>query len=198
MKPKLTKEEDTQRTAGRPRSKTARAAILRAGYKLLRKAAVQSISAQQIAAEAGVSTATLYRWWPTKEAVLLDAYFSRVDTAPLLRRNGSPLQRLREHVLQVGELFTGKEGRLTARLIMAIQEDEALRQTFVDQLMRPKKELCTAVIKEAIARKELRPGTERYFFDMVFGAIFMRLLLRHEPVTKAFIGAVFDYAVELP
>jgi len=60
---------------GRPRSETARAAILDAADVLLLARGLDAVSMDAIAERAGVSKATIYRWWPTKEALALDALY---------------------------------------------------------------------------------------------------------------------------
>ena len=55
------------RTPGRPRSERAQKDILESAYKLLKTKEISSVSAQEIAHGAGVSTATLYRWWGSRE-----------------------------------------------------------------------------------------------------------------------------------
>src|ERR1700737_1735738 len=59
------------RPRGRPRSDASKEAILRAAYRLLKKRGIASVSAQELARQAGVSTATLYRWWKSKGAGML-------------------------------------------------------------------------------------------------------------------------------
>ena len=59
--------------------------MLRAAYRLLKKRGIASVSAQELARQAGVSTATLYRWWKSKEAVMLDAFLARVKPMGLIR-----------------------------------------------------------------------------------------------------------------
>jgi AcrR family transcriptional regulator len=157
---------------------------------------VQAISVQEIAAEAGVSTATLYRWWPTKEAVLLDSYTNRVDDTALLHADGSPLHRLRKHLMNVAQMFKGEEGRVSLRLLMAIQEDQILRGAFFERIYRPKVDRCLAVMREAVEQGELPRGTDlRLFLDSVFGVLLTNLILKHEDVDNALIGKAFDFAV---
>ena len=64
---------------GRPRSEKTRKAILKTAFRLLKEQGFDGVANQQIAKEAGVSTATLYRWWKNKQAILLDAY---LETTP--------------------------------------------------------------------------------------------------------------------
>src|SRR5258707_7339689 len=88
------------RPGGRPRSDAAKEAILRAAYHLLKKRGIASVSAQELARQAGVSTATLYRWWKSKEAVMLDAFLARVKPALAPPLEGSPLERLHQNVVR--------------------------------------------------------------------------------------------------
>src|SRR5882757_5338910 len=69
------------RPRGRPRSEQSKEAILEAAYDLLKKRGIRSVSAQELARRAGVSTATLYRWWKNKEAIMLEAFLARVKPA---------------------------------------------------------------------------------------------------------------------
>jgi len=63
------------RPRGRPRSEHARQKILEAAYKLLRDKGFNAVGSHEIAQAAGVSSATLYRWWKSKEEILFDACF---------------------------------------------------------------------------------------------------------------------------
>src|SRR5205814_8359863 len=113
------------RPRGRPRSDASKQAVLRAAYRLLKKGGIGSVSAQELARQAGVSTATLYRWKKSKEAVLLDAFLARVkpELAPPLE--GSPLERLHQSVVRGAEWLRSKDSPLAARLVTRSQADLA-------------------------------------------------------------------------
>jgi len=81
------------------------------------------VSAQELAREAGVSTATLYRWWKSKEAVLLDAFLARVKPALAPPLEGSPLERLHQSVVRGAEWLRSKDSPVAIRLISDVQED---------------------------------------------------------------------------
>src|SRR6476659_4652800 len=75
---------------GRPRSEQASNAILTAAAELLLEHGLAAINMDAVAARAGVSKATIYRWWPTKETLALDALYHEWDTArPELQDTGS-------------------------------------------------------------------------------------------------------------
>ena len=66
------------RAPGRPRSEEARQGVLKAAYQLLKAKGFQSVGSHQIARAAGVSSATLYRWWNSREEILFDACFEHM------------------------------------------------------------------------------------------------------------------------
>src|ERR1700743_1650675 len=61
---------------GRPRSARAHEAILKAAAGLLLENGLAAVSMDAVAERAGVSKATIYRWWPTKETLALDALYT--------------------------------------------------------------------------------------------------------------------------
>src|SRR5258708_33116905 len=67
------------RPRGRPRSDASKEAILRAAYRLLKTRGIAAVSAQALARQAGVSTATLYRCGKSTEAAMPDASLARVN-----------------------------------------------------------------------------------------------------------------------
>ena len=57
---------------GRPRSEKAKQAILTAASELLLEQGLHAMSMDDVAERAGVSKATIYRWWASKELLALD------------------------------------------------------------------------------------------------------------------------------
>ena len=157
---------------------------------------VDQISTQQIAREAGVSTATVYRWWPTKEALLLDAFLHVKEREMPMRGDGSPIERLRQHAIAAGRFLEGENGTVAARILMAIQEDKDLRRLFTEHLYLPHSSEMMLVAREAIAQGELPPATDlKLFLDTMFGACLCRLLMRHERVRRGDTETSFELAV---
>lgn len=169
----------SKRATGRPRSEQTRKAILKAAFHLLRKNGFHGVSTQQIAIEARVSTATLYRWWDNKQAILLDAYLETTrDILPGGRKRGSPLARLRQYTLRIAEFLASRNGRVFLHLLLAIQDDPALRMGFYQNVFLPRRAEGCAVVEDAIAAGELpRAVVPDFLINQLIGPQVMRALL---------------------
>ena len=113
-----------------------------------------------------------------------------------LSDKGTPLERIRGHILSCGKLFGGEDGRVTARIIAAIQDDDHLRKGFVEKLYLPQSTRLLEAGQKAIEAGELPPGTDvTRLLDTIFGTFLARILVRHVRVERADIETAFDFAV---
>jgi AcrR family transcriptional regulator len=187
---------EPKRPKGRPRSESSRVAILAAAYRSLQRQPIAAISTVHIARDAGVSTATLYRWWSTKEELLLAAFLHEADHELVLKPEGLPLERLKEYVLGVGRFFTGEHGIVVVRLLTAIQDDAALRKQFLERVYSPRDKEIRLLVDEAVKQNQLPADVEvGRFLDSIIGPLLTRLLIRHERCDERFVGAVFERMV---
>lgn len=196
MKPDPSRKSDTTcRKTGRPRSEKTRRAILNAAFGLLKKKGFNDVSMQQLAAQAGVSTATLYRWWDNKHAILLEAYLEKTRELLPYGRSGSPLERLRKYCLRIVEFLKSEDGQVFLRLLLALQDDLALRKAFYEKVYLPRRGEARAVVQEAIAMGEL-PGTvdPDWTINLLIGPLILPALLGQEINTKS-AQTVFDFIV---
>jgi AcrR family transcriptional regulator len=184
-----------QKRRGRPRSEKARRAILDAAIELLLVRGLEAVSMDQIAEQAGVSKATIYRWWPNKETLALDALYHEWDTfGPSLPDTGS----LRGDLLAVIRPWVRRArkrpyARVVAALIEETHTDPAFAKLYHERFVRPRRAPAAAVVKRAIERGEVPQNTDiELALDLVYGALFHRLLHAHAPVTDRFVEDVVD------
>src|ERR1022692_4481708 len=79
-----------KRAPGRPRSEESRQSILRSTLKLLQQdGGFPELSIEAIAADANVGKTTVYRWWPTKAALVADAFFTSAEEELQFPNTGS-------------------------------------------------------------------------------------------------------------
>lgn len=191
-----TERSSAASNGGRPRSEASRVALLETAYGLMKKHSLAAITTQQIAAQASVSTATVYRWWDTKEALLVDAFLHVKQQNVRIADTGSPLHRIREHAVEAGKFLEGEHGLVAARLLAAIQDDPNLRDHFLEKFYVPHSSEMMELARQAVKAGELPPKTNiRLFLDIQFGACMTRLLLRHEPIRGSDYALAFDIAV---
>ena len=181
---------------GRPRSEHARQEILEAAYKLLRDKGFNLVGSHEIAQAAGVSSATLYRWWKSKEEILFDACFEHMKPVLAIPETGSGLTRLRRYVLRATEFLVSDEGAVMARVLTGIHEDKRLRQMFLERYVRPRRQMQRRIIEDAIASCELKSTTDpELLIDALNGPLFFRWLQGHAPLDKRFAKGIFDRVI---
>lgn len=165
-----------RRAPGRPRSERASRAIIMATLDLLLESvSVDSFSIEAVAARAGVGKATLYRRWPNKEAIVLDALASLYE--PPVRGTG---QSLRHDLIMVVEDLCrwaahSISGRLCPRLLGAAAE---LHAQYVQSVIEPRKGAIREVLRKGVREGELFPDIDVELpLTMLFGCVLSRLLL---------------------
>jgi AcrR family transcriptional regulator len=182
------------RTRGRPRSESAREAILRAAIELLQSKGFAALSVDAIAARAGVGKATIYRWWPNKAAVVMDAFLA--DTAPGMPfpDTGATREDLRRQMRSVIRLFnTPSVGGPFVALIGESQHDPALAAALRERFIASRRAAAKEVLTRGIERGELRPDLDTDIaIDALYGALYYRLLVSGARLTPRYADALLD------
>ena len=184
------------RPRGRPRSEQARREILETAYKLLRNKGFNAVGSHEIAQAAGVSSATLYRWWKSKEEILFDACFEHMKPVLAIPETRSALTRLRHYVLRARDFLVSEEGAVMARVLTGIHEDERLHRMFLERYVKQRRQIQRGIIEDAIASGELKPTTDpELLIDMLSGPLFFRWLQGHAPLDRGFAQNIFDKVI---
>jgi len=184
------------RPRGRPRSAQARQEILDTAYKLLRDKGFNAVGSHEIAQAAGVSSATLYRWWKSKEEILFDACFEHMKPVLAIPETRSALTRLRHYVLRAREFLVSEEGAVMARVLTGIHEDKRLHQMFLERYVKQRRQIQRGIIEDAIASGELKPTTDpELLIDALSGPLFFRWLQGHAPLDRAFAKSIFSKVI---
>jgi len=183
---------------GRPRSEKARKAILGAAAELLLARGLSAVSMDAVAERAGVSKATIYRWWPTKETLALDALYTEWDTTrPSPRDTGSLRGDLLAMMRPWARLATSRPyGRVLAALITEAQTDPVFAAVYRQRLLEPRRDQARAVFLRAIERGEIPADTKvEVALDLLYGPLYHRLLHGHAPLNDRFTQDVIDMAL---
>jgi AcrR family transcriptional regulator len=189
----------TQARLGRPRSERARQAILAAAVELLLERGLHAMSMEDVAARAGVGKATIYRWWPSRELLALDALGGEWATPALeVERDtgslrGDLLGRFRPWLRQLNEK---PYGRVVAGLIAEAQADPGFAALYRERFVQPRREATRRLLVRAVARGEIAAGTNlELTLDLLYGPIYHRLLHGHAPLNDRYAQQVIDSVI---
>lgn len=170
----------------RQRRRNARThqAILDATTQLLTDVGYTALTIEGIAAHAGVGKATVYRWWPTKGALVIEALSAGLATPPPTE-TGDLRQDLLTAIRRVVHTFArSPEGAVIPALAADVIRDPALAEQFRAQIIRPRRSAVVDLLRRAAGRGELPPNVDtELLLDVYAGAVFYRVLVSGEPVT---------------
>lgn len=187
-----------QKRRGRPRSEKARKAILDAAAELLLAQGLEAVSMDAVADRAGVSKATIYRWWPTKETLALEALYQEWDTTrPSPPDKGSLRGDLLALLLPwIRRVRARPYGRVVAALITEAQTDPEFATEYHARFVERRREPARALFKRAIERREIPADTNvELALDLLYGPLYHRLLHGHAPLNDRFVQDVVETAL---
>jgi len=180
-----------KRLPGRPRSEHARQAILRSTLKLLQQSGFPELTVEAIAADAGVGKATVYRWWPNKGALVVDAFASSTEDKLHFPDTGSVYKDVSLQMKQVIGIFRSRRGRIVAALLGAGQSDPELLEAFRERFLWPRRQEAYKTLRRGIERGELPENLDLdLVLDILYGSIYMRFLIRHGDLSESYVSEV--------
>jgi AcrR family transcriptional regulator len=181
---------------GRHRSLQAEAAILKATLYLLERQPLRKVTADAIARRAGVSKATIYKWWPNKSLVALDAYLAGMDEHVPLPDTGSAEVDFTEQLKAVMAFYTSSLGRLFCQFIAEGQSDPGFLALFRERFLYSRRDTARVMWRRGVDRGEIREEVDgEIVLDLIYGPMIFRLLTGHgslgERESAAVVEAVF-------
>ncbi|WP_097944308.1 TetR/AcrR family transcriptional regulator [Streptomyces sp. ms115] len=203
-----TKAPDSSR-----RSDRSRRAILDAALALVTEVGYRRTTIEGIAARAGVGKQTIYRWWPSKAAVLMDAFLDLAGRSAEGAGSGedAPSDDVPQGIPDTGDLVADLKlvlratvdelndpvleaptRALTAEGIV----DAKLGAAFVHKLLDPQLALYVTRLRAAQEAGDVRADVDpRIALELLIGPLMHRWLLRTLPLTHAYADEVVEYAV---
>ncbi len=169
------------RKPGRPRSAQAHKAILDATLELLAEEGFQGLSIEAVAAKAGVGKTTIYRRWPSKDELVIDAIrevqidLSMVDTGNF--RND--LVTLLKTAYQ-GMMAHSLLGQLAIKFIGDYQTNPEIFRVYLTQVLIPRFQQFSHMVEQAQAREEIRRDIDwTLLIDLIGGSLYFHWITIH-------------------
>ncbi|HEX5121450.1 MAG TPA: TetR/AcrR family transcriptional regulator [Pseudonocardiaceae bacterium] len=185
------------RGRGRPRSERARLAILAAAGELMLAGGINAASMEAIAERAGVSKATIYKWWPSRGAVALDGFLAQAQDTIAVPEGLSTREALHFQVLALIRLFRDTpSGPLMRALVSQAECDPEIARAVRERWLAPRRAVAMEIIRAGVAAGEFRPDLDAAAVsDQLFAPIYHRLIFGHEPLDDELADRLVDQAV---
>jgi AcrR family transcriptional regulator len=183
---------------GRKRSEESRLAILTATFELIGEVGYGGLTIEGIAARSGAGKQTVYRWWPSKADVLLDALATKADVHVPVPDEGSYTADLRVFLTASFALGRNQQVVDALRALMAhAQIDAEFGQRFRTAFLQRRRDALGAILDRAGARGDLPSGlSPGMVTDIVFGVIWYRLLATGQPLDNRLVDELVAILAE--
>jgi AcrR family transcriptional regulator len=165
---------------------------------LLENRHLSSISMDAVAARAGASKATIYRWWPSKELLAVDALFSEWDAGrPEQPDTGSLAGDLLAIVRPWARRLAARPyGSVIAALLSRVQSDPEFAEAYREKFFQRRRDQGRHSFARAVERGEIPADADvETALDLLYGPFYHRALQQHAPVNDRFARTVVNYVV---
>jgi AcrR family transcriptional regulator len=184
------------KTRGRQRSVEAEASILKAALYLLERKPLRKVTADDIAQRAGVSKATIYKWWPNKSMVALDAYLGGMTERVAMPDTGSAENDFTVQLKSVMAFYGSPLGRLFGQFIAEGQSDPGFLALFRQRFLYARRDAARVMWRRGVERGEISEEVDgEIVLDLIYGPMIFRLLAGHGSIgdgeSEAMVRAVF-------
>lgn len=184
---------------GRPRDPNTQQSILQATRELLLDVGYTRLTIEGVAARAGAGKPTIYRWWPTKGALVLEAVSDHLAIG-VVPDTGDTRRDLLIGVEQLTKTFSDRlAGIVILAVIANLDDDLNMARTFRDTWVYPWRQSAADAIQRGVDRGDLPPGSDTQFtLDVIVGTVFQRTLTLAQPMTEGLAQNIIDLIVPTP
>jgi AcrR family transcriptional regulator len=178
------------------RSERARSAILSAALELCSEQGYADTTMEGIAKRAGVGKQTIYRWWPSKAAVLQEALNEYVGAGTDFPDTGDIVADLRTQMTAVANLFASKRfSPYWKGLIAAAQNDPEIARSVASTMIAPRVRACRQRLEHAVEQRQMRADVDLDdVVELVYAPLYYRLLLQTRPITTQQVDHILELA----
>jgi AcrR family transcriptional regulator len=152
--------------------------------ELLSEMRLRDISIEEIARRAGVGKATIYRWWPSKAHVALDAFMKLMRTKVNVPDTGSMSEDLMKQLRSVIRFYTNPAGSIIKQFLAEGQSNPDFGEVFLQRFLESRREETRLMWERGLSRGELDPSINiDVAMDLVYDPVMFRIMTGHVPST---------------
>jgi len=184
---KTTIDAEECRKPGRPRDEGVREKILNSAIELMEETGYAKLTCDAIAQRAGAGKATIYRWWPNKAAVVINAFVESVTPELPNQKLNSLEEYVTVHLRRFTKVLMGSKGRFLAAVIAAAQEDPEVEAAFLSHWLNPRRAVSRRILQEYQAEGQLVANADLgLVLDAMYGPLHLVLMLRHARLSTSY------------
>ena len=184
------------RARGRRRSEECRDAVLKAAIELIQEDDLRRASVDRISARSGVSKVTIYKWWPNKTAVIIDAFLHQMMVDAPVADTGSAAEDFRLTLRGLMRFYSSPLGAIYAQLVGEAQFYPTERERIRTHLVNVRRAAMRKIWHRGIARGELDPNVDpEVALGLIFGPAMYRRTTAHAELTPADADAIVATAM---
>ena len=182
---------------GRKRSDEIHQNILQATIRQLSQGSYQSLRLEHVAEEAGVGKATIYRWWKSKGALVVEALVSALKPGAAPSK-GSHIDDLKKTIAATVRNYSNNLTGITVPALAAdLVNDPDLREAFLNNFLGPRRDVARMSLERAMSAGLLPENLDtELVMDMWAGAVFYRTLFGKQPLNQNFTQQILDLLLE--
>jgi AcrR family transcriptional regulator len=178
---------------GRPRSAETTNAILESAYTLMATTGLAATSIDAVARHSNVSKMTIYKWWPSREALLIDAFLNQASLMLPISGTGQPATRFRRHAAAYAEALQGEFGRVQLAVISECISNTGSAEIFYERYLDHRR---TALVELIAAGQQdgsiSAGGAPADLYDAIYGSLFYRYIFGIKPISPAYARNLVD------
>lgn len=194
----MSQEPTTPRKRGRPPSPEVRDRALRAAHDILMTDGFGRLTVEAVAAKSRVSKPTIYRHWANAQELAMAALMAR-PPAEVTAPGGNARAALTQHLADLIAAFATTRGRQVALTLAAADAESELSKAFRSRVILASREAGRGILTRAIASGEMAPVADmEALLDMIYGAVFYRLLAGHKALTPDLAPAIVAAIWRMP
>ncbi|HEY0580632.1 MAG TPA: TetR/AcrR family transcriptional regulator [Chloroflexota bacterium] len=179
------------------RSARARAAVLNAAFAELGEKGYEGFSIEAVAQRSGVHKTTVYRRWPTREALVMDALDSRSDRYSPISPTGALRSDLRVFAEDVFTKLSSSHGKAMLKSLVVAVDQSPEVSAKVQSFWRERLDVGGALVATAIEKGELDADTNvDLLIEALLAPIYLGVLLPGGPVTRGFLEQLIDVLLD--
>jgi AcrR family transcriptional regulator len=190
---------ETPRAVLRKRGATLEAAILEAAFAEISEVGYIAFTVEGVAARARTGKASIYRRWPTKAELVMDALLTRMPTPEQCGINldipdsVSTVDALYGVARAIATVITSPAGDAMRAIKCEALADPQLARLIDDRFQAPRRAAMIGLLKRGVARGEVRPGADTVLVADVLPAILThRVIMQREPLTEKHLRDIME------